>query len=52
MKGRFLWEILEGSKYGYCIVWIGDKLRVDFEIVKGLFKVICDLILEYVYMIL
>lgn len=52
MKGRSLRETSEGSKYGHRIAWIGDKLRVDSEIAKGLFKVTCDSILEHVYMIL
>lgn len=52
MKGRSLRENSEGSKYGHRIAWIGDKLRVDSEIAKGLFKVTCDSILEHVYMIL
>ncbi|XP_062615746.1 heat shock 70 kDa protein 12A-like [Saccostrea cucullata] len=40
-----------GNKYGSRIAWIGDKLRVDSEIAKDLFKVTCASIVEHVYMI-
>lgn len=52
MKGKSLRDAnVMGNKYGSHIAWIGDKLRVNSEIAKGLFKVTCASIVEHVYMI-
>ena len=52
MKGRSLREASsDGSKYANRIACIGDKLRVDADIAKDLFKVTCATIVEHIFMI-
>ena len=49
MKGRTLKDsVTTSNKYGNKLAWIGDKLRVDAEIAKELFKVTTTYIVQHV----
>lgn len=53
MKGTTLRDsITAAGKFKGQLTWVGDKMRVDAEIARGLFKVTCDVITEHMSVIL